>query len=158
MSDSKPMNMTRRGFVRALGMTGLTAAAAGTGAMGLADKAEANADVFITDAMGSSTVTEGKVILGTPNVAENAALVKVPVTVDHPQEAGNYIDRVGIFVDNNPLPTVATFDFTPESGQVKFEVRIKMAKTSPLRVVARSNSGKLYGIKKDIKVAAGGCA
>lgn len=158
MSDTKKMTMTRRGFVRALGLTGLTAAAAGTGAMGLAGDASADISVAIVDAMGQGELTEGKITLGTPNVAENAALVKVPVTVDHPQEAGNYIDRVGVFADNNPLPAVATFDFTPESGQVKFEIRIKMAKSSPLRVVARTNKGVMYVTKKDIKVAAGGCA
>jgi sulfur-oxidizing protein SoxY len=156
MSDSKQLNMTRRGFVRALGMTGLTAAAAGTGTFGMTGRAEANADIF--EAMGSNEVTEGKVSLGTPNVAENASLVKVPVEVDHPQEPGNYIDRVAIVVDNNPIPVVATFDFTPDSGNIQFEVRIKMAKSSPLRVVARTNGGKLYGTMKEIKVAAGGCA
>ena len=114
MSQPKKHQLTRRNFVRALGVTGLTCASTAGGVMGFAQPAAA-ADInkLINEKMGPGTVTVGKVTLGAPAIAENAKLVKVPVKVDHPMEDGNYIQAIGIFVDNNPIQFIGRFSPTP---------------------------------------------
>nr|CRH06974.1 putative Thiosulfate-binding protein SoxY [Candidatus Magnetococcus massalia] len=155
MGSEGKLGVSRRSFFRTVGAAGLTAAALASSP----NQAEA-ADVMaiVKEQMGSDSVTDGKVTVDVPDTAENGALVRVPIKVDHPMEPGNFIESVGIFVDSNPKPFVGKFDFAPELGAVEFEVRIKMAKTSNLRVVAKSNTGKLYQAVKKIKVAEGGCA
>ncbi|MBF0622467.1 MAG: thiosulfate oxidation carrier protein SoxY [Magnetococcales bacterium] len=158
MSDISGKDVTRRGFFRKMG-TGAVACVAVSGVMGgVAGNAQASdINALISEKMGAGAIEEGKVQLKMKDKADNGALVRVPVKVDHPQEAGNYIESIGIFVDNNPRPAVAQFNLTPHSGKAEMEVRIKMAKSSAIRVIARTNSGKLYGATKNIEVAAGGC-
>lgn len=157
MAMDKRLEMSRRGFFQAVGTTGLVVA---TGGMMLPGSARAEGDVnaIIAKEMGAGAITAGKVNLTADEKQENGALVRIPVTVDHPMEAGNFVQSVGIFVDKNPNPFVAKFDYAAAAGVVGFELRIKMSAASPVRVVAKSSKGELFGAHKEIQVTAGGCA
>lgn len=158
MSHNTGKEVTRRGFFRQVQTGGVACVAAAGLLGGLTREAKADGvDALITEKMGAGAIETGRVELKMKPKADNGALVRVPIKVDHPQEAGNYIESIGIFVDNNPRPHVAQFNLTPESGKAEVEVRIKMAKSSPVRVVAKSNSGKLYQAMMNIEVAEGGC-
>ncbi|MEO5340889.1 MAG: thiosulfate oxidation carrier protein SoxY [Magnetococcus sp. MYC-9] len=158
--------VTRRTFFRTAGVLGATVAAGGllgfplsqTQAEDAAAPAAVDMDGLIAKQMGPGAIAMEKVTLDIPATAENAALVRMPIVVDHPMEANNFIQSVALFIDNNPSPLVAQFELTPEAGKVSLEFRSRMAKTSKVRVVAKSNTGKLYGLVKEIQVAAGGCA
>ncbi|WP_193771319.1 thiosulfate oxidation carrier protein SoxY [Candidatus Magnetaquicoccus inordinatus] len=117
-----------------------------------------NIDELIAKKVGAGPIAMEKVTLDIPATAENAALVRMPIMVDHPMEANNYIQTVLLIIDSNPNPEIAQFDLTPEAGKVSLEFRARMAKSSKVRVIAKSNSGKLYGLVKEIQVAAGGCS
>ncbi|MBF0124189.1 MAG: thiosulfate oxidation carrier protein SoxY [Magnetococcales bacterium] len=150
-----PIGITRRAVFRGAGAVGLACASG----LGWVHPVQAAAvEDAITEKVGAGALTEGKVELGAPDKAENGTLVRVPVVVNHPQEPGNYIEYVAVFVDNNPKPFVAGFSFLPESGRVEFEVRIKMAQASNVRAVARNNKGQRFGAVKKVDVAEGGCA
>ncbi|MEO5352688.1 MAG: thiosulfate oxidation carrier protein SoxY [Magnetococcus sp. XQGC-1] len=158
--------VTRRTFFRQAGVLG--AAVATSGLLGVpfssaqaAEEAAAPAvdmDALIAKQMGAGAIAMEKVTLDIPATAENAALVRMPVVVDHPMEANNFIQSIALFIDNNPTPFIAQFDLTPETGKAALEFRSRMAKTSKVRIVAKSNTGKLYGLVKEIQVAAGGCS
>lgn len=161
--------VTRRTFFRTAGVVG---AAVASGALfgvpfqqaqaeDAAPAAAASAvdmDAIIAKQMGAGPIAMEKVSLDIPATAENAALVRMPIVIDHPMEANNFIQTVALFIDNNPNPSVAQFEFTPEVGKVAIEFRSRMAKSSKVRVIAKSNTGKLYGLVKEIQVAAGGCS
>lgn len=158
--------VTRRTFFRTAGVLGAAVATGGLFGVPLqvaqaAEEAAAPAvdmDALIAKQVGAGTIAMEKVTLDIPATAENAALVRMPVVVDHPMEAGNFIQTVSLFIDNNPSPLIAQFELTPEVGKASMEFRARMAKSSKVRVVAKSNSGKLYGLVKEVQVAAGGCA
>lgn len=158
--------VTRRTFFRTAGVLGAAVATSGLFGVPLsvaqaAEEAAAPAvdmDALIAKQVGAGAIAMEKVTLDIPATAENAALVRMPVVVDHPMEAGNFIQTVSLFIDNNPNPFIAQFELTPETGKAALEFRARMAKSSKVRVVAKSNTGKLYGLVKEIQVAAGGCA
>ena len=165
MTMDKKSAVTRRGFFRTAGAVGAVVATSGLfpsplrsaqAAEGAAPAVDINA--VIAEHMGAGDITMGKITLDIPATAENASLVRMPIVVDHPMEAGNYIQEVGLFIDNNPSPFVAKFDMIPETGKAAVEFRVRMAKPSNVRIVAKTNTGKLYGLVKKIQVAAGGCA
>ncbi|NGZ07017.1 MAG: twin-arginine translocation signal domain-containing protein [Magnetococcales bacterium] len=161
MSIHSETTLTRRSFLVAVGATGVACAAIGVvGMPSLAEAAEAavNMDEIIAKELGAGTVALEKVKIDTPPKAENGALVRFPVSVDHPMEPDNYIAAIAIFVDDNPKPLVGKFEFTPASGKAEVEMRIKMAKASQVRAIAKTNKGKLYGAVMKIEVAEGGCA
>ncbi|MBF0381914.1 MAG: thiosulfate oxidation carrier protein SoxY [Magnetococcales bacterium] len=157
METGNKQAMSRRGFFQKVGVTGVAAIATGSALTALPRSASAAVDSIVADKLGAGSVTMAKVNIDTPSSADNGALVRMPVSVDHPMEPGNYIESVVVLVDNNPQPFICQYDFLPEAGKAEFECRIKMAKTSKVRAIAKSNSGKLYGFEKEIQVAAGGC-
>ncbi|MBF0369732.1 MAG: thiosulfate oxidation carrier protein SoxY [Magnetococcales bacterium] len=156
MNASHEKTLSRREFFRGAGLAGLTCMAAG---LAVPRGAEASTvESLIAEKMGGDNITMAKVNLGTPDTAENGALVRVPVSVDHPMDADNHVQSLAVFVDNNPKPFVALYEFSPAAGKVDLEFRIRMAGSSKLRVVAKNNKGELFGVMKEIAVAAGGCA
>ncbi len=165
MGMQQTNTLTRRKFLGALGATGAACVAAGyLGVPRLAEAADApaeapvNVDELIAKEVGPGKVALEKVKIDTPARTENGALVRFPISVDHPMEADNYIAMLAIFVDANPKPLVGRFEFTPASGKAEVELRIKMAKASQVRAIAKSNKGALYGAVMTIEVAEGGCA
>ncbi|WP_122894054.1 thiosulfate oxidation carrier protein SoxY [Arcobacter peruensis] len=106
-------------------------------------------DEAIKEVFGTSTVTEGKIKLKAPDIAENGAVI--PITVSTKLNA----KTVAIFQDANPETAVAVFT-VPENGIIDYSVRIKMAKTGTVTVVADVD-GKLVSASKLVKVTIGGC-
>ena len=97
---------------------------------------------------GSDKTEDGKVKLKAPDIAENGAVVPVSFSLEK-------ATRVALFQSADPEALVAIWDI-PEVGIPNYAVRIKMAKTGTVVVVAEVD-GKLYKAQKTVKVTAGGC-
>ena len=97
---------------------------------------------------GTDKVEDGKVKLKAPDIAENGALVPVSFKLDK-------ASKIALFQTANPEALVAVWDI-PEAAIPDYSVRIKMAKTGTVTVVAEID-GKLYRVSKVVKVTAGGC-
>ena len=106
-------------------------------------------DEAIKEIFGSSTLTEGSINLSAPDIAENGAVI--PVSFDTTLNA----TKIAVFQDANPESAVAVFSI-PENAVIDYAIRIKLAKTGTVTVVAEAN-GKLYAVSKLVKVTIGGC-
>ncbi len=107
------------------------------------------ADDAIKEIFGSSTLTDGSINLSAPDIAENGAVI--PVSFDTTLNA----TKIAVFQDANPESAVAVFSI-PENAVIDYAIRIKLAKTGTVTVVAEAN-GKLYAVSKLVKVTIGGC-
>jgi len=146
------MNLTRRLFIRG------AAAAAALMALPrilLAWPTKGFEAKSTSDAMnamfGTADASESSaVVLGAPDIAENGAVVPISVssTLDK-------VESISIFVDKNPSPLAASFDFGP-GAVADVSTRLKMGKTSDVIAVVKAD-GKLYTAKKEVKVTIGGC-
>ncbi len=92
-----------------------------------------------------------------PYRAEDPALVPIKIISKIKQTSQNYIKKILVLVDNNPMPFVGEFKFTPLSGQADLAMRIRVNSYSYIRVIAETSEGKLYMTKKFVK-ASGGCS
>ncbi len=106
-------------------------------------------DDAIKEIFESSTLTEGSINLSAPDIAENGAVI--PVSFDTTLNA----TKIAVFQDANPESAVAVFSI-PENAVIDYAIRIKLAKTGTVTVVAEAN-GKLYAVSKLVKVTIGGC-
>ena len=98
---------------------------------------------------GTDKTEEGKIKLyKVPDIAENGAVVPVNFKTEK-------ASRIAVFQTANPETLVAIFD-VPELAVPDYGIRIKMAKTGIVTVVAEID-GKLYRDSKLVKVTAGGC-
>ena len=55
------------------------------------------------------------------------------------------------------MPNVASFRFTPASGQATAATRIRLAKSQNVVAVAEMSNGDVYMTKAEVKVTIGGC-
>ncbi len=109
---------------------------------------EAGINEAIKAVFGSDKTEDGKIKLKAPDIAENGAVVPVSFKLEK-------ATKVALFQTANPECLVAIYDI-PEAGIPDYGVRIKMAKTGTVVVVAEVD-GKLYKASKVVKVTAGGC-
>jgi sulfur-oxidizing protein SoxY len=102
-------------------------------------------------ALGMGGVSPSKdIAIDAPAFSENAALVPVQITSRIPGTRS-----VWIFVDQNPWPHIARFDFAPQVLP-SVSLQLRVAETSPVRVVVRAGES-YHAATKEVKVAAGGC-
>lgn len=86
-----------------------------------------------------------------PDLAENGTVV--PVTV---QSTLTGVEEVVLIADGNPRALVATFALGKRS-QLPVTVRMKLAKSQDVIVVARTADGKHHTASRPIRVSIGGC-
>lgn len=107
---------------------------------------EAMANLF-----NQTEVTEtNRIQLNSPDVAQDGAIVPVKINCSLEQ-----VDRITIFVENNPVPLIADFELHTDA-EAFVSTRIKMADSDNIVVIARARN-QLYSIQKYVEVAIGGC-
>ncbi|MBL4785374.1 MAG: thiosulfate oxidation carrier protein SoxY [Cohaesibacteraceae bacterium] len=148
------MNLDRR-QVLALGVGAAVMTAIGL--PGVAVAAVGDVEKAIAEFTKGAEITTGKVVLSAPQIAENGNTVPIEVTVESEMTQASYVDAVMILAAGNPNPGVATFKFSPMSGEALASTRIRLAKTQDIIVIARMNDGSCYKDQKTVKVTIGGC-
>lgn len=98
-----------------------------------------------------------KVILDTPQIAENGSTVPITVRVNSPMNADDNVKSLHLWADGNPNPNVASFHFTEMSAKAQVATRIRLMKTQNVIAVAEMNDGSFALAKSKIKVTIGGC-
>lgn len=93
----------------------------------------------------------------TPYRAEDAAFTPVSITARMPQTADRYIEKIYLFVEENPQPLAGIFHLTPEMGRADLAMRVRVDKYTNVRAVAVMNSGEHYLVTNFVK-AQGGCS
>src|SRR4051794_21736378 len=155
------MNMTWEKKMRVLSRRDALVLGAGSAALALAGSPAlatvAEADAEIAKFTGGKTAEAGKIAMELPEIAENGNTVPLSIVVDNPMTAENHVTDILVVVDGNPRPGLATFRFTPLSGRAEAATRIRLAATQNVIVVAKTNDGKFYTARKEVKVTIGGC-
>jgi len=104
-------------------------------------------------------LVEGRSVidLKTPYRAEDAAFTPVSILAGFPQTEERYIEKLFVFVEENPQPLVGKFTLTPEMGRADLALRVRVDKYTNIRAVARLNNGEHHLVTNFVK-AAGGCS
>ncbi len=116
-----------------------------------------NAAQVIEGFTGGKAPGAGKIKLELPDVAENGSSVPLTFTVDSPMTDASYVSEVIVVSEGNPNALIATLLFTPLAGKAEAAVRIRLATTQNVVVVAKMNDGATFVEKKQVKVTIGGC-
>lgn len=122
----------------------------------------ANADAAmmaeaIKKLVGDGAIKEGRIKLDLPEIAENGNTVPISVSAESPMTDADHVKAVHLFAEKNPLPNVATINFTPMSGVAEASLRMRLAGTQNVVAVAEMSDGSLYTVKRQVKVTIGGC-
>jgi sulfur-oxidizing protein SoxY len=117
----------------------------------------AEADAEIAKFTGGKAMEKGKISIDLPEIAENGNTVPLSVVVESPMTDKDYISDILVVADGNPRPGIATFHLTPLSGKATAATRIRLQTTENIIVVAKTNDGKFFTDRKQVKVTIGGC-
>lgn len=155
------MSIDRRSFLKRSGSTGLLALLAGAGFVSAAkvQAADWNAAAFgsrdtrdLLKVLGAENANPSSALaILAPEIAENGAVVPVGINASIPG-----LESIVVIVEKNPNPLAAIFDI-PNGTLGEVQVRVKMAESSNVLVLARVGGGKFYSATKEIKVTIGGC-
>jgi sulfur-oxidizing protein SoxY len=115
------------------------------------------ADDAVTAFAGDAEISDGKVEITAPEIAENGNSVPIEISVDSAMEGDDMVEEVMVLADGNPNPAVATFKFSKHSGEAMASTRIRLAKSQNVIAVARMKDGSIYRSSRAIKVTIGGC-
>jgi sulfur-oxidizing protein SoxY len=91
-----------------------------------------------------------------PIRADDASSVPVMVRFRSPQNENEWVKRVWLIADRNPVPVPGVFKFSKEAGLAHVETRIRLEDMMHVRAVAEMNDGRLFMAARWIK-AFGGC-
>lgn len=110
---------------------------------------------------GDRKIIEGAeqdlLVVKAPYTAEDATVVPISIHTNMPQSANQYISKIHVFVDKNPVPLVGEFELTPQSGRADLAMRIRVDDFSYVRAIAETNTGELYMAKNFVR-AKGACS
>ncbi len=161
MSD----HLSRRSFLRAAGVA--------LGALAIRDRAAAASPLtrgagpedepgpavqkVLREHFGERPIKPGHVSLDVPEVAPDSREVPVLIESDLPMTPDAYVKGVHLIVDHNPDIYLAGFALTPAIGAATIDTRIKMRRSSPVRVIVETSTGELWTTHKFVYTTLNGC-
>ena len=80
-----------------------------------------------------------------------------PLTLRFADDDHRRIKRVRVFIDNNPSPLVATFDFAGATPLTEINMRVRIDRFTSVRAIAETADGSLEMRSSWVK-ASGGCS
>lgn len=107
--------------------------------------------------IGDKKISDGKIKLDLPSIAENGLVVPLGFEVESPMTDKDYVKAVHLFAEGNPQVGIATFNFTPLSPKAAASIRIRLAQTQNVIAVAEMSNGDVFRASKEVKVTIGGC-
>lgn len=120
-----------------------------------AGAAIADAWPLFRDSLFAGKVVEenaGFISLSAPATAENPALVPLSFRIARPD-----IKQAWLLVDGNPIALTATFHFLRAQPEPYAELRIRLEKSTWVRLVAETTGGTFHMAAIAIKTPGGGC-
>jgi sulfur-oxidizing protein SoxY len=100
-------------------------------------------------------VDEAYMSLQVPANTPDAAAT--PLTLRFADDGQRRIKRVRVFIDNNPSPLVATFDFADATPVTEIDMRVRIDRFTSVRAIAEMAGGGLEMRSSWVK-ASGGCS
>jgi sulfur-oxidizing protein SoxY len=152
------MQHSRRSFLHAAASTGIAVWSLAAGFLPrlafAGDSRPAFDATAIADALKAIGISDPKqsseIAFKAPDIAENGAVVPVEIESKLPNTRA-----IAILVEKNPHVMSASFDI-PEGTEPFVATRVKVAESSLIHAVVRTDAGAFYATKL-VKVTLGGC-
>lgn len=111
----------------------------------------------IQDFTTGAKINEGRVKLDVTLLVENGNSVPLSVGVESPMTAADYVTRIAVFNEKNPLPQVAIFHLTPRSGRASASTRIRLNDSQIVMAIAEMKDGTFWSASSEVIVTLPAC-
>jgi len=104
-----------------------------------------------------AAMRRGRVRLELPPVADDGHSVPMIVRVDSPMSDVDYVRRIDLVSEKNPVPHMATFFLGPQTGRAEIESRVRLNGTQRVTAIAQLSDGSFWFDAADIAVDESAC-
>jgi sulfur-oxidizing protein SoxY len=145
---------TRRRFITAL---------AGLGALPLLPATRGRAaetnDLapLIEKITAGKPVSQQRVVVDTPRLADNGHSVPLKLSVESPMTAADHVVAITLLSERNPRPVIATYHLGPRSGKAVVATRVRLNGTQRLVAIARLSDGSFWSGSAEVVVTESAC-
>jgi sulfur-oxidizing protein SoxY len=146
--------MKRRNF---LCSTGAALAAAALPAAAQVILPRRDVAPLIAEVTGGAVPEQGGVIVEIPALAENGNSVPMRIRVASPMTAADHVSAIHVFSERNPRPRIVAFHLGPQSGRADVALRVRLAGTQSVTVLASLSGGRFRMAVADVVVTSGAC-
>lgn len=146
-------NLRRRDILRAAGAGLVSSVLLPTGAWADVPKMDNN----IKSMFGDAPIKDGPLSLSIPKLSESGYFVPIDVECESPMTPDEHVKRIAIFSDRNPIPLIASYNFTPYSGRARAAGKIRLGGTQNVHAIAELNNGTLFGTSAKVFVTLAAC-
>jgi sulfur-oxidizing protein SoxY len=133
---------------------------AGTAAALLGGRKARAADVFaplVAKLTGGAPLTEGRVKLEMPRLADNGHSVPLRIVVESPMTAAEHVRSITLLSGRNPRPLMATFHLGPRAGRPEVATRVRLNGTQRVLAVAQLSDGSFWSGSAEVEVTESAC-
>jgi sulfur-oxidizing protein SoxY len=149
--------LDRRDFVLGTSAAALVAALIGNGPAANAAARSAEFDAALAALLKGASPKDGGIDMDLPETVENGDYVPVALAVDSPMTPQSHVTAIHLLSTQNPRAHVATFRFTPLSGEARVTSRMRLAKTQEVVAIAELGDGTFLMSTRLVDVKVGGC-
>jgi sulfur-oxidizing protein SoxY len=104
-----------------------------------------------------AAMRRGRVRLELPSIGENGHSVPMTVRVDSPMSEADYVRRIDLVSEKNPVPLMASFFLGPHMGRAEVESRVRLNGTQRVTALAQLSDGTFWFDAADIVVNESAC-
>ena len=114
-------------------------------------------DRVLAELTGGAPVSNGRVTLTIPGVAENGLSVYTTVQVESPMTQADHVRAIHILAEKNPIAHLLTWHLTPRSGIAKVSTNIRLGASQEVTALAEMSDGSFWQDRKDVVVTIAAC-
>jgi len=104
-----------------------------------------------------ATMRRGRVRLDLPSIGENGHSVPMTVRVDSPMSEADYVRRIDLVSEKNPVALMATFFLGPHMSRAEVESRVRLNGSQRVTALAQLSDGSFWFDAADIVVNESAC-
>ena len=107
--------------------------------------------------LGGAMMRRGRVSLEVPAIAESGHSVPLTIRVSSPMTDTDYVSRIDLVSEKNPVAHLATFFLGAYAGRAEVSSHIRLNGSQRLTVVAQISDGSFWFDAADIAVTEAAC-
>jgi sulfur-oxidizing protein SoxY len=106
---------------------------------------------------GGARIRDGRVKLTIPGVAENGLSVFTTVDVESPMTDADFVRRIHILAEKNPISRLLTWQLSPRLGVARISTNIRLAASQQVTALAEMSDGTFWRDAKPVVVTVAAC-